>query len=459
MLRAAQRKGAGRMRLANIAHLLTGNFIGSLLGLLAFALSARALGTTNYGQLALLIAFTRVVERVVSFQSWQPIIKYGAGLDASENRDDLRTLIKFGLFMDAGAAVCAWIIAIGAAHLAAPIFGWSPEIVHLLILYSSVLLFQISGVPVAVQRMAGNFRLLAYGQLLNAVLRVFLCLLGAMLKADLAYFVLVWAGTQILGSLALLTLTMRALHRQGVRRILRASLAGVTSRFPGIWNFAWSSNISLTLRVSAQELDTLLVGSLADPGSAGLYQIAKRIGRIGQQVGPMVQNVVYPDVARLWAKGSVAEFKKVIFQTEGLLLAFGLFCIIVVAILIRPMLNWTAGPEFIGAANLVIVQMVAVAFVLSGSAARSALLAMGRQRDVLRIVVVATIAFHTTALLLIPRIGAMGGNIAHIVLGILWTAGLALALRQALKSANDTTRAIPPAGGFDEAGLSPSKAI
>ena len=457
-MEALKHRSAGRTRLANIAHLLTGNFLGSLLGLVAFTLSARALGVANYGQLALIIAFTRVVERVVSFQSWQPIIKYAAGLNASEDRDGLRILMKFGLLIDIGAAVCAWVIAVGVALLVAPLFGWSAEIVHLLVLYSSVLLFQISGVPVAVQRMAGNFRLLAYGQLLNAVLRVLLCLLGVLLKADLAYFAAVWGGTQILGSLTLLTLTMRALHRQGVHNILRAPLAGITSRFPGIWNFAWSSNISLTLRVSAQELDTLLVGFLADPASAGLYQIAKRIGRVGQQVGPQVQNVLYPDVARLWAKGSIKEFKRAIFQAEAMLLGFGILCILVVAALIRPLLIWTAGPDFLGAANLVIVQMVAVAFVLSGSAARSALLAMGKQREVLRIVVLATVAFHVTALLLIPRIGAMGGNIAHIVLGILWTTGLALSLQQAFKTIH-TDRQIRPADSLNPASLSSSKAI
>jgi O-antigen/teichoic acid export membrane protein len=457
-MEALKRRSAGRTRLANIAHLVTGNFLGSLLGLVAFALSARALGVANYGQLALIIAFTRVVERVVSFQSWQPIIKYAAGLNASSDRDALRMLMKFGLLIDVGAAVCAWVIAMGAALLVAPFFGWSAEIVQLLVLYSSVLLFQISGVPVAVQRMAGNFRLLAYGQLLNAVLRVLLCLLGVLLKADLAYFTVVWAGTQILGSLTLLTLTMRALHRQGVRNILRAPLAGITSRFPGIWNFAWSSNISLTLRVSAQELDTLLVGLLADPASAGLYQIAKRIGRVGQQVGPQVQNVLYPDVARLWAQGSVRKFKRAIFQAEAMLLGFGILCILIVAAFVRPLLIWTAGPDFLGAANLVIVQMVAVAFVLSGSAARSALLAMGKQREVLRIVVVATAAFHVTALLLIPRIGAMGGNIAHIVLGILWTAGLAFSLKQALKT-TQPDRQTRPVDCLDQASLSPSKAI
>jgi O-antigen/teichoic acid export membrane protein len=50
-------------------------------------------------------------------------------------------------------------------------------------------------------------------------------------------------------------------------------------------------------------------------------------------------------------------------------------------------------------------------------------------------VIVATIAFHVTAVLLIPEIGPMGGNIAHIVLGIIWVVGLSILFRQTIKAA------------------------
>lgn len=429
------------MRLANIAHLLTGNVLGSLLGLVAFALSARALGLEAYGQLALVLTFTRVVERIVSFQSWQPIIRYGASLTKPEQRDDLRAILKFGLLLDIGSALCAWMVALTLVFGAAWLLGWSEETVQLLMLYSTVLLFQISGMSTAVLRMAGKFRLIAYGQLVTTLVRVALCWIGFMLGAGLIYFALVWGVTQVLASLTRFLLAFRTLRQQGVRGVLRTQMKGVTARFPGLWNFAWSSNLSLTLRMSTQEVDTLLVGALADPSAAGLYHIAKRFGRFGQQVGVQAQAVLYPDVVRIWANGRIDELKRVVLHTELVLLAFGIVAILVLFVMIDPLIHWTAGPEFMGAANLAIVQMVAVALVISGSAARAALLGMGRQREVLRIVIVATIAFHLTAVLLIPAIGPMGGNIAHIVLGAIWVVGLGIAFRQAIK-----TTGLSPAG-------------
>lgn len=425
--------GNGR-RLVNIAHLLTGSFAGSLLGLIAFALCARSLGVAEYGQLALMLAYTRVIERIASFQSWQPIIKYGAGLSTAEQREDLRKLLKFGLLMDMSSALCAWLIAISGAYLAAPYLGWTEDSVHVLVLFSTVLLFQIPSMPTAVQRLAGRFSLLAYGQLGTALLRVALCFVGLMNDAGLGYFAFVWACTQILGNMTLLGFALRTLRRQGVRNILGAPLAGLRQKFPGIWGFAWSSNLSLTIQSSSQELDTLLVSLLTDPASAGLYHISKRIGRMAQQVGGLVQSVIYPDVSRLWAAGKIKEFKRLVLQVELLLLTAGVAAVVFMAVSVDRLLLWTAGPQFLPAANLVVVQMFAVALALSGSAARVALLAMGRPRDVLVVVVTATVIFQVTAVLLLPQIGPMGANIAHIVMGTVWMIGLGWHLHRALRA-------------------------
>src|SRR3546814_7119903 len=135
--------------------------------------------------------------------------------------------------------------------------------------------------------------------------------------AGLGYFVLVWMATQILGSLSFVVVSVRALRQDGVRGVLGARLRGVTTRFSGLWSFAWQSNLSLTLRSSGQQLDTLFVGALADPASAGFYHIAKQVGRMAQQIGVHVQAVLYPDVARLWAAGAIQEFRRAILQEIG----------------------------------------------------------------------------------------------------------------------------------------------
>ncbi|WP_164828310.1 lipopolysaccharide biosynthesis protein, partial [Sinorhizobium medicae] len=167
-------------RLQSIAHLLTGNLLSSVIGLIGFALTARALGPAGYGVLALCFSYARAVERIVSFQSWQPLIKYGAH-SLVENADDateIRALLKFGLLLDISAALVAWLIAVLLILVAAPWLGISGDGADLAILYCTVLPFQVSGMPTAVLRLYGRFMAIAYGQVATSVLRVVLCAIG-----------------------------------------------------------------------------------------------------------------------------------------------------------------------------------------------------------------------------------------------------------------------------------------
>lgn len=439
--RTWQRDGTLRRRAGSVGHLLTGNLVSSLLGFVAVALTARALGPADYGMLALAYTYARAVERIVSFQSWQPLIKYGAALEGPEQREDLKALLKFGLLLDIAAATVAWLVAIGIAVAVASLLGWSARSLELIFIACTVLLFQLSGMPTAVLRLAGRFRRIAYGSVLSTSIRLLACAAGMLIGADLVDFAMIWAATQILGSLFFCAVALFELRRQGIRGLLRASLRGVTTRFPGLWNFAWSANLSLTLRASAHELDTLIVGALADPESAGLYHIAKRIGRLAQQVGVQVQAVLYPDVARLWAARAIANFRRAVSQVEALLFGFGVAASLFFFVAAEPLLRWCAGPAFVAAAPLVIVQMVAVTMTLAGVGVRSALLAMGRQQQVLRVVLIATAGFHVTALSLIPLIGAMGANIAHIIMGAIFAVGLSIAFRRTLR--HDASAPLP----------------
>ena len=116
-----------RARLVNISHLLTGNLLGSVIGMLGFLVTARALGATDYGVLALIYSYTRAVGLLVGFQSWQPLIKYGAELAGVEHLDDYRSLLKFGLAVDVSAALLSYLTAIGFALLFGPLVGIGEE--------------------------------------------------------------------------------------------------------------------------------------------------------------------------------------------------------------------------------------------------------------------------------------------------------------------------------------------
>jgi O-antigen/teichoic acid export membrane protein len=428
-------------RIRNIAHLLSGNIASTAVGLASVALIARGLGPVDYGTFALTFSYTQAVERLVSFQSWQPLIRYGAELNDDEHRDDFKRLLKFGLMLDLSGSLAAWLIAISLALGGQHLFGWSVDTLKVVIVYSTVLLFGITGMPTAVLRLAGRFRMVAYGQVGGAVIRLAACAVGYAAGADLLQFAVIWMATQVLSTLTTLAIALHVLRKQNIRGLARAPLRGVAQRFPGLWRFTWTANLSLTLWSSAQQFDTLIVGALAGPQSAGLYHIAKRAGRLAQQVGAQVQAVVYPEVARLWAQGAVTEFRKVVRQVELALAGMGVVMVAIVTVAAGPLIYLAVGPQFAGAAPLLIAQIVAMALAICGSVTRSALLAMGRQRQVLQAVIASTVVFHAVAFSLVPVIGAMGANLAHIALGTTWLIGLLIAFRRALRTSDPSSAA------------------
>ncbi|RVJ15587.1 lipopolysaccharide biosynthesis protein, partial [Sinorhizobium medicae] len=50
--------------------------------------------------------------------------------------------------------------------------------------------------------------------------------------------------------------------------------------------------------------------------------------------------------------------------------------------------------------------------------------------EILRSVTIAAIGFHATAFALIPVIGAMGANVAHIVMASIWLSTMMLSYRR-----------------------------
>lgn len=417
----AERKG----RLANVGHLLTGDMASTMIGLAVFAVTARALGVEQYGQLALIYSYVRAIEQLVSFQSWQPLIKYGAAAQ-EEQHEDYRVLLTFGLAIDIAAAVMAFAIAAILAVAIGPSLGISRELLLLTVGYSATLLFGIRGFPTAVMRLGGRFRLIAYSWLVSGLLRLALCGIGLATGAGLGFFVAAWGVTQALGAIIFLGLAFYELRQTKVRLAEFRSMRGIPARFPGIVRFLFGANLELTIRSTTREFDTLLVGSLSDPASAGLYHVAKRFARLTQQLGDKVQTVLYPDLARLWVRRNMAAFRRAIVETEIILALFGASVLAGAILAIEPVLYLVVGEEFVAAGPLVVVQMLAVLFVLTGAALRTALIAAGYQAQVLKTVFVATLVFHASAILLVPMVGPIGANIAHVLLGLTWIVGLGL---------------------------------
>lgn len=408
-----------RSRLAGIGHLLSGNVLNAAIMLVGISIAARALGPTEYGVMVLILTFGRVFERLVRFESWQPLIRFAAQEELESDPPRLAQLYLYGLLLDIGAALLAALLAVSFGYFLASFVGLDQEHFPLIAIYAVAIALNIRGMPTAALRMSGAFRTIAYCQLITSVVRVGLAFVCLFQGGGLLSFILVWTGSQILGAAIFLWLGFRALKQAGTPSPLTANPRSVRRNFPGFLGFAWSTNLSSTLRMLTQEADTLLVGALGGASSVGVYHIAKRCAKVALQVGAQVQTVIYPDMARLWAKDRIAEFRAVTLKVQAALGATAL-CLLAGAWLLGDIVIRTAlGSDFDETYPLLLAQLVAVGLIMHAAPSRSALLAMNRPRFVLVVALISTILFFAIAVTLTPILGPMGASIAHIAFSAL----------------------------------------
>lgn len=411
-----------RARLIAVGHLLSGNFLNALIMLVSVAMAARALGPAVYGVMVLVLSYNRVVERVLRFESWQALIRFAVQEEGQESPRRMQRLYCYGLMLDMGAAALAAVSAIGLALLFGPLFGLNSLHVQLIAIYAIATVFNVAGVPTAALRLSGQFKMLAYAQLTGNVLRVLFAFFCLMTDAGVIGFMIAWTAAQALGSIMVFSVGFRALRSMGIPNPLRANLKGLTKDFPGFFGFACSTNISVTLRVITTEADSLFVGAVAGSSAAAVYYLAKRIAKVATQVGAQVQAVVYPDVARMWANGNVRSFRAATLQVQGALAAVG-FAMLAGAWIFGPLLIRVGpGEAYAQTYGLLMTQLIAVMLTLHAAPSRSAMLAMNQAWAVLAISALGTGVFVAVAAYAVPHYGAIGGNLAHVVLGALTAA-------------------------------------
>ena len=408
-----------RQRLGSIAHLLTGNVTNAVIMLIGTVVAARTLGASTYGVFALVLTVCRISERLLRFESWQPLIRFVAQEEISGDPQRRSQLFLYGLLLDVCSAVLAAILAIAGGYALMPLLNLQPEHLPLIAIYAVAISVNIRGMPTAALRLSGQFRTMAYVQIFSSLLRLSLASLALIFKADLLTFVLIWTAAQMIDSLLFLWLGFRALTSLGIPNPLRAELRGMTAKFPSFMKFAWSTNISSGLRTLTQEADTLLVGAMAGTAAAGFYHIAKRMAKVAQQVGDMVQAVLYPDMARLWARSEIASFRHLVGRIQLALAAVGLALLGACWLIGNWLINVFFGKEFAATYPLLIAQLIAVILIMHAAPSRSALLAMNRPGLILLVAVLSTGLFFAVAFVAMPIYGAIGANFAHIAFAAL----------------------------------------
>ena len=445
-----------RRVVGNAGLLLGGRTVNAVLGLAAIALAARALGATDLGVLVLIQAFAQFLGEVVEFQSWQTLLQYGTQPLAEGRRDEFQRVLRFSVVLDLSSAVLGIAIGIIGATVFADRLGWSAVGAPAAGVYMLSLVFMVSATPLGLLRLFDRFDVMARQAALISLIRLVGCAVAYVMEAGVEGFLLAWAvGTA--GSW--LYLAGSALHELRKRDLLTGfSWRGPFSAgLPGIWRFAWNTNLAATLDVALTHLATLFIGALAGPSQAAFWRIGRQVADAIAKPAKLLTPALYPELARLRAEGRHQAMWR-LSRNVGLLAgAVGAVLLVLSALAGPALLAWIMGQAFAPAAAVMTWQVGAAVIGVFALPLEPLLISLGKPGAAAIVRLAIGASFLTALPFLIARFGLIGAGAGLVVatgalaLGMLWFILREDGNRRAgTSSASDSSPAPDPTPAPDE---------
>lgn len=425
---------AGRFRrvLKHFGMLMGGNAAGGVLAAVGLALMARGLSPAEFGTVILIHTYALLAKGVLSFQSFEAVVKFGASAISTGQPEHLRRLLRTTITMDVTAALVSTALAIALVPLAARGLGWDTATETLAMLYSTCLLLSVTATPEGLLRLYDRFDWLSWRQLVRAGVR--LAGIGAAFLSDagLWAYVLAWYLSNIAEYLFLILISLRELRRQQIALPLTSPpLGGLDQAFPGIWRFMRSVYWQSLLDLVYKHVSTLLAGLLLSTTAAGLYRIAWQVANLFAKPAMLLREAVFPDLTRLWWERD-ADFGRIIWKS-GLVVGIPAALIVLALVLGgAPLLALVMGEEYAPAAPLLNLLAAAAMLQLFGVGLRPAAYAMGRPDVVFRTHLVTTAIYLGLFAGLAGGSGLLAPGIGALTAAVFSTAFLLFWIRRAL---------------------------
>lgn len=398
-----------RRVVTNAGMLLGGRTVNAVLSLAYMAIAARALGVRELGVLVLIQAFAQFLGEVVKFQSWQTILHYGTRPLGEGRVAEFQRVLRFTLILDLASTALGVAVGVAGAILLSDRLGWSADQAPAAALYMFSIAFMVSATPLGLLRLFDRFDVMARQAALIALIRVIGSGVALAMDAPMEGFLLAWAiGT--VGSW--LYLAGSAFAELGKRDLLQAfSWRGpLTQGLPGVWKFAWNTNLTSTLDVAFTHAATLIVGALVGPAQAAFWRVGRQVADAIAKPAKLLTPALYPELARLRAEDrQVAMWR--LSRNVGLLAGcVGVVLLAASAFAGPALLSLVMGKAFAPAADVMTWQVGAAVIGVFALPLEPMLISLGKPGRAVWVRLAVSAAFLAILPFLVTRFGLIGAG-------------------------------------------------
>ncbi|MEP3225108.1 MAG: oligosaccharide flippase family protein [Parasphingorhabdus sp.] len=421
-----------RRIIANTGWLLGGKGFGGILSLFYLAILTRTLGVAGFGQFALITGTAQAIALIVTFQTWQVVIRYGARyIKGDENRIRFGRLVGLCTLLDIAGALAGCALAYFAVGWLAPYFGWDQQLAENALLFALVMLLSIKSTPTGILRVENRFDLAAYAEAIIPLVRLLGTLFVWLTDPTLVNFLIVWALSEVIHAIGYwLFAAWQSRDIMGPKNLGRAGQSVRENQ--GIGEFLLISNLGSTFAGLSQNIALLIVGYFVGPTAAGLYRLASQLSVAMTKISVLLSRAIFAEVNLVRAHQGAEAMRLLFRKASRMLFITGGTVILIVLVIGKPALFYMSGPEFLPAYPLLVLLAAAASIDLAGAIYEPTLLSGTGARTALKLQAGIAALFVVMLMIGLQFYGAVGAAAAMVLAAIVRLFLFGIAARRSL---------------------------
>lgn len=347
----------------NIGWLLSGRAVNAVLSLVYLALATRTLGMDGFGYFALIVALGQTVTGLANFQTWQFVVRWGAGGEGPGEATGFAIALDL-LSVALGAVLAAVLVWTAQFWLPLP-----TDLLWVALGYCLVSLLAIRTTPTGLLRLRFQYGRATTAEAVQPIVRAAGAVLAAIFLPSVVGFVIAWAAAEVAVAA---TLWMVAARQERID-LSQISLRNIPRDHPDAWRFVWSTNMTGSLNVGGKQVMILLVGAIGGEALAGGFRVASQLGQSLVSLAQTVSKAIYPELVH--AQDAAHDIAR---RMANIALFAGVGAVLVTLFFGRWGIEAIAGPEFRTVYWAMVILAIAGAIELVGASLESLLVSAGK---------------------------------------------------------------------------------
>ena len=436
-LAIAEKGSVGRRIAANTGLMVGSKALGAVFGVISLIVAIRTLPIEDVGIILFLHAYMLFFAEVATFQSWQAVIRFGTDHVKNNDTKSLGSLLRFCIALDVLGAVAAFVFAVMGLMVFAQFLPDvhssgangvvlnSDKLVRYGVVYCLLILVHQGGASTGVFRLFDSFKPLAFHTLVMPALRLVGVIIAALNGAGVVGFLGAWFCASLIGYLVLPALALFELKSRNLMKCVFGRWPSLRAHSKEFWPFVWKANIDAVLATGTTHLPVLLVMPIFGPAYVSVYKVAEEISKLLSEGVLLLDRVIYPEYARMIARGDGEHIWRIVMRTAGIMMLTGFGACVVVALAGPWVIHAAAGAEYNDAVGLSILLVFAASFMGVAAPLYPVFYALGRPGGAI-IARGAGLLFYIALVFVLSRFigtmgpgwAAIGGNVFAILLAV-----------------------------------------